>query len=353
MDKQYWSGRIRGLEPYTPGEQPRDRRYIKLNTNENPYPPGERVLQAARAAADGQLRLYPDPNATQLKAAIARRNGLEASQVFVGNGSDEVLAFCFAAFLDEDTCAVFPDVTYSFYPVYARLFGVPTRVVPLEADFTMPLSELSQNSGVVFLANPNAPTGIALPRVEIEALLIANPDHLVIVDEAYVDFGAESAVPLIDRYDNLLVVQTFSKSRSLAGLRIGFAMGSENLIAALETVKNSFNSYTLDRVALAAGEAAILDEPGFAAHCRQIIATREWVIPALARLGFEVLPSQANFVFAGHPHARALYEELRRRGILVRHFPQPRTENFLRISIGTDEQMRALLRELEDLAAHV
>ena len=349
MNKKYWSSRIRDCEPYVPGEQPTDRRYIKLNTNENPYGPSERVLAAMRAATDERLRLYPDPNAGALRHAIALRYGLTPEQVFVGNGSDEVLAFCFAAFMDEQTPAVFPDVTYSFYPVYAALFGVPCRIAPLEEDFTMPMADLSQNDGCVLLANPNAPTGLALPRVEIEALLMANPDQLVIVDEAYVDFGAQSAVPLIERYDNLLVVQTLSKSRSLAGLRVGFALGSENLISALNAVKNSFNSYTLDRLALAGAQAAIEDEESFREHCARIIATREWTQSQLAALGFRVLPSSANFVFAGHARAAELYRALRERGILVRYFAQARIDKFLRISIGTDEEMQALVRELKDL----
>lgn len=349
MNKKYWSARIRESEPYVPGEQPKDRKYVKLNTNENPYPPSEAVLAAAHRAADDALRLYPDPSCDALRKALAERVGLSTEQVFVGNGSDEVLAFCFAAFTDETTPAVFPDVTYSFYPVYASFFGSPTRVPPLNDDFSMPLKELKRNDGCIFLTNPNAPTGMALPLNEIEGILQANPDQVVVVDEAYVDFGAESAVALVERYDNLLVVQTMSKSRSLAGLRVGFAYGCESLIAALEVVKDSFNSYTLDRVAQAAGLASVLDEETFRHHCEKVIATRERTIAALEQLGLQVLPSKANFVFARHERAAELFAGLKARGVLVRYFAKPRIDSFLRISIGTEEEMGVLLRELKSL----
>ncbi len=349
MDKRFWSARIRDCVPYVPGEQPKDKQYIKLNTNENPYPPSESVRTAARRAADEDLRLYPDPNGDRLRQAAAELYGLAPEQVFLGNGSDEVLAFCFAAFTDADTPAVFPDITYSFYPVYAEFFGAKTRVPQLNADFAMPLEELCRNDGCVFLANPNAPTGIALSRREVEGLLRANPDRVVVVDEAYVDFGAESAVPLIGQYENLLVVQTLSKSRSLAGLRVGFAFGNPSLIAALNAVKDSFNSYTLDRIAQATALAAIEDVQSFRENCAKIIATRERTTQQLRQLGLRVLPSSANFVFAGHPRAKELFSQLKARGVLVRYFEKPRIDSFLRISIGTDEQMDVLLRELTAL----
>ena len=349
MNKKFWSARIRDCEPYVPGEQPKDRKYVKLNTNENPYPPSEAVLAAAKRAADDAMRLYPDPVCGDLRRALADRAGLKTEQVFVGNGSDEVLAFCFAAFTDENTPAIFPDVTYSFYPVYADFFGAPTRVPPLNDDFTMPLTELKKNDGCIFLTNPNAPTGIAVSLDVIEDLLRANPDQVVIVDEAYVDFGAESAVSLVNRYENLLVVQTMSKSRSLAGLRVGFAYGCENLIAALTAVKDSFNSYTLDRIAQAAGLASVLDEETFRKHCRMVIETRERTVTALQALGLTVLPSCANFVFARHEKAAELFKGLKERGVLVRYFAKPRIDKFLRISIGTDEEMAVLLKELEAL----
>ncbi|MBE6955506.1 MAG: histidinol-phosphate transaminase [Ruminococcaceae bacterium] len=353
MNKKYWSARIRDCEPYVPGEQPKDRKYVKLNTNENPYPPSEAVLAAARQAANDALRLYPDPVCGDLRLALADRAGLKLEQVFVGNGSDEVLAFCFAAFTDEKTPAVFPDVTYSFYPVYAEFFGAPTRVPPLNDDFTMPLEELKKNDGCIFLTNPNAPTGIALELDVIEDVLRANPDQVVVVDEAYVDFGAESAVCLVDRYENLLVVQTMSKSRSLAGQRVGFAYGCENLISALTAVKDSFNSYTLDRVAQAAGLASVLDEETFREHCSKVVATRERTVRALENLGLQVLPSKANFVFARHEKAAQLFAGLKERGVLVRYFAKPRIDTFLRISIGTDEEMDILLRELESLLQEI
>ncbi len=349
MNKKYWSARIRESEPYVPGEQPKDRKYVKLNTNENPYPPSQAVLEAARKAADDALRLYPDPGCDALRTALAERVGLAREQVFVGNGSDEVLAFCFAAFTDAKTPAIFPDVTYSFYPVYASFFGAATRVPKLNDDFSMPIEELKRNDGCIFLTNPNAPTGMAVGLDVIEELLCANPDHVLVVDEAYVDFGAESAVSLVDKYENLLVVQTMSKSRSLAGLRLGFAYGCRDLIAALETVKDSFNSYTLDRVAQAAGLASVLDEATFREHCAKVAATRQWVTAELEKLGLSVLPSKANFVFARHERAAELFTGLKARGVLVRYFAKPRIDAFLRISIGTDEEMNILLRELREI----
>ena len=349
MNKQYWSRRIADIEPYIPGEQPKDKKYVKLNTNENPYPPSPRVAEAVAKVAASDLRLYPDPDCAALKKTLAEFYGLRPEQVFVGNGSDEVLAFSFLAFTDEDTPAVFPDITYSFYPVYGEFFGTNCRIVPVREDFTIPLEQLMKNDGTLVLTNPNAPTGIGLSLDEVEQILRANPDHAVIVDEAYIDFGGESAVKLIDRYENLLVIQTFSKSRSLAGMRAGFALGNESLIAALNAVKNSVNSYTLDRMAMAAAQAAVEDRAYFYDTCSRIAKTRETTTGKLRELGFFVLPSQANFVFASHERvpARILFRRLREEGVLVRYFDKPRIDDFLRITIGTDAEMEILTATLK------
>ncbi len=351
MDKRYWAGRIQSIESYVAGEQPKDQTYIKLNTNENPYPPSPKALEALRAAAVGTLRLYPDQNADVLRTALSKVYGVPAEQFFIGNGSDEVLALCFAAFSDAQLPAVFPDLTYSFYPVYAALFGSATRVVPVRDDFTIPLAELSQNDGTVVLANPNAPTSLAVRLDAIEQLVRSNPDHVVIVDEAYVDFGAESAMPLIARYENLLVVQTMSKSRSFAGLRVGYAAGSPSLIAALDTVKNSFNSYTVDRAAMAAAAAAVADTAYFDQVCRTIVQTRDETAERLRALGFSVLPSKTNFLFVRHPAhtGEVLYTGLRARDILVRWWNKPRIADYLRITVGTPGEMERLIAALRDL----
>ena len=351
MNKQYWSRRIRDIEPYVPGEQPKDRRYVKLNTNENPYPPSPKVAEAVAQMSASDLRLYPDPECAELRRSLADFYGLAPEQVFVGNGSDEVLAFSFLAFADDSTPAVFPDVTYSFYPVYGEFFENRCRIVPVNADFTIPLEELRKDDGTVVLTNPNAPTGIGLGLDDVESLLRANPNHVVILDEAYIDFGGESAAGLIPKYENLLVIQTFSKSRSLAGLRVGFALGNESLIAALGAVKNSVNSYTLDRLALAAAKAAVEDRAYFYDTCHRIAKTRETTNGKLRELGFSVLPSQANFVFAAHDRVpgKTLFRRLRERGVLVRYFDKPRIDNFLRITIGTDAEMETLLAALKTI----
>ena len=349
--KKYWSNRIKELEAYVPGEQPKDRRYIKLNTNENPYPPSPKAVEAMQGAIGDEMRLYPDPECSAVVEAIAQRFGIKKEQIFVGNGSDEVLAMCFPAFFDGDKPILFPDITYSFYPVYADLYQVPYETVPLSEDFTVPVDKMLQTNGGVIIANPNAPTGIALPLEAIERIAAGNLDSVVIVDEAYVDFGGESALPLINKYPNVLVVRTTSKAYSLAGLRVGWAMGNENLISALNTVKNSINSYTLDRVAIAGGAAAIADEAYFKACCDKVIATRERSIAALTELGFRCLPSSANFIFAG-PSAIAadeLFVKLREKGVLVRYFKKPRINGFLRISVGTDEEMNALLAAIKEI----
>ena len=349
--KEFWSKRAKTLTPYTPGEQPRERKWIKLNTNENPYPPSQKALAAIREAAGEGLRLYPDPDCTSLREALAATFDLKPGQVFVGNGSDEVLALCFQAFFDPDRTILFPDVTYSFYPVFADLYGLNYREVPLDECFGLPLEEFLGNNGGVVIANPNAPTGRAVSLCDIRTLLEGNPESVVVVDEAYVDFGAQSAVPLIDSYPNLVVVQTMSKSRALAGLRVGFALAHENLIAALNCVKNSFNSYTLDRLALAGAEGALRDGAYLRAMTMKIGSTRDWTADRLKRMGFEVSDSAANFLFISHPEipAKTLLEGLRERGILVRWWDKPRISNHLRITVGTDEEMEALCQALSQL----
>ena len=349
--KEFWSKRARDLVPYTPGEQPRQRNWIKLNTNENPYPPSQKALAAIRAAAGETLRLYPDPECTSLREALAAIFDLKPAQVFVGNGSDEVLALCFQAFFDPERTILFPDVTYSFYPVFADLYGLSYREVPLDERFGLPLESFVGDNGGVVIANPNAPTGRAVSLCDIRTLLEGNPESVVIVDEAYVDFGAQSAVPLIDSYPNLVVVQTMSKSRALAGLRVGFALGNENLIAALNSVKNSFNSYTLDRLALAGAEGALRDGDYLRAITMKISSTRDWVADRLKRMGFEVSDSAANFLFISHPDipAKVLLDGLRERGILVRWWDKPRISNYLRITVGTDQEMEALCQALTQM----
>jgi histidinol-phosphate aminotransferase len=348
---RFWSPVVRNLSPYVPGEQPKQQDgIIKLNTNENPYPPSPRVLVAIAAAAE-RLHLYPDPRATALREAIAARYGVAPDEVFVGNGSDEILAHAFPALLKHDAPLLFPDITYSFYPVYCRLYGVRYEEVPLDTAMRLQMADYRRPCSAIILANPNAPTGIALPRQAIEALLSEHPDQLVLIDEAYVDFGAESAVPLVARHDNLLVVQTLSKSRALAGLRVGFAIGQRPLIEALERVKDSFNSYPLDGLAIAGAVAAIGDDAWFAETRARIMASRDALAHGLTQLGFEVLPSAANFVFARHPRRAGaeLAAGLRERGVLVRHFQKPRIGDFLRITVGTDEQCSRLIALARDL----
>ncbi|KAB2928201.1 MAG: histidinol-phosphate transaminase [Dechloromonas sp.] len=352
---RFWSQVARDLTPYVPGEQPKIANLIKLNTNEHPCPPSPKVVAAIRAELgdDGaRLRLYPDPNADLLKAAIASRYAVTPQQVFVGNGSDEVLAHIFMALLKHELPILFPDITYSFYPVYCGLYDVEHRVVPLAEDFSInPEDYCGRPNGGIIIANPNAPTGRLLPLAAIEQIAAANPDSVVVIDEAYIDFGGESAVPLVAQHDNLLVVHTLSKSRSLAGLRIGYAIGHPGLIEALERVKNSFNSYPLDRLAIAGATAAIEDQEYFERCCRQVVATREQLVAELATLGFEVLPSAANFIFARHPRrdAAELAKTLRERNIIVRHFKLPRIDQFLRITIGSSEECATLSSALTDI----
>ncbi|MGE0081359.1 MAG: histidinol-phosphate transaminase [Thiohalomonadaceae bacterium] len=348
---RFWSPVVHSLTPYVPGEQPKILNLIKLNTNENPYGPSPRVTEALRAEAADTLRLYPDPNAERVKAAVAAYYGIAPNQVFVGNGSDEVLAHAFQGLLKHAEPVLFPDVTYSFYPVYCGLYGIAYETVPLDDAFAIEPDDYVRPNGGIIFPNPNAPTGRLLPVDAIERLLQRNRDSVVVVDEAYVDFGGESAIPLVRRYPNLLVVQTLSKSRSLAGLRVGFAVGDAALIEGLERIKNSFNSYPLDRFAIAGAVAAMEDRAYFQQTCAAIVRTRERLVAELARLGFEVLPSAANFVFARHPHhdAAALQQKLRERAIIVRHFRQPRIEQFLRITVGTDAECAALVAALEAL----
>lgn len=361
-----------GLTPYVPGEQPKDRTYVKLNTNENPYPPSEQVLQAIREAMDG-LRLYPDPDTTALRETIAASfqgnfpggaqdnlpsGAVTAANVFVGNGSDEVLAFAFPAFFAE-RMVVFPNITYSFYPVYAQLFKTEFVEIPLGSDFNINpedytyLSSLWPKPAGILIPNPNAPTGRCLSLEEIRLIVASNPDIVVLIDEAYIDFGGESAVQLVPLYDNLLVVQTLSKSRALAGLRAGFAIGSVALIEALNRIKNSFNSYTVDRLAMAGARAAMLDQGYFEKTRDQIIDTRERVVARLTEMGFSVLPSKANFIFISHSNKPAveLFDGLRQKGVLVRYFNKPLIDNYLRVSIGTEEEMDIFLRCMAELIA--
>lgn len=348
---RYWSPIVSKLQPYVAGEQPRIANLVKLNTNENPYGPSPKALSAIREAADDRLRLYPDPAATVLRETIAARFGLAADEVFVGNGSDEVLAHTFQALLNHELPLLYPDVTYNFYPTYSLLYGVEAIEVPLDDRFQVRLEDYNRPCGAIIIPNPNAPTGIGLPLAGIKALLAAHPDAVVVIDEAYVDFGGESAVGLVSTYPNLLIIQTLSKSYSLAGLRIGFALGQRPLIEALERVKDSFNSYPLDRLAQLAATEAIKDEAWFDLCRRKVIASRERLTPELEALGFEVLPSQANFVFARHESQSAvtLQAGLRGRNILVRHFAKPRISDFLRISIGTDEECARLVSALRDM----
>ncbi len=350
MEKTFL-GKLRRIDPYVPGEQPKNKDIIKLNANENPYPPSPKVTDALRSFDCSRLRLYPDSNALILKTAIAERFSLKPSQVFLGNGSDDVLALAFQAFFCSDMPVLFPDITYSFYPVWCRLFHVPFETPPLSNDFRINLRAYDKANGGVVLPNPNAPTGIAEPLPFIEEILQHNQDCVVIIDEAYVDFGAESCVPLIEKYENLLVVQTSSKSRSLAGLRIGCAFGSETLIGTLEAVKNSYNSYTMDSLALELGTAAVKDEEYFRETCLKIISTRERSKTELQKLGFTVYDSMANFLFVTHPGKKAqwIFEGLREKGIFVRHFGLPRIDNHLRITIGTDSQMDTLFAALREM----
>jgi histidinol-phosphate aminotransferase len=346
---RYWSSIVKNIKPYTPGEQPKDRKYIKLNTNENPYPPSPKVIEAIRHTANETLRLYPDPTCDELRATIAEYHALGKEQVFIGNGSDELLAFSFPAFFEPAGKPVlFAEITYSFYPVYAAFFSTPCRLIPVDEEFNIPPEGYYNDNGGIIIANPNAPSGRGIPDKAIEAIISRNENSVVILDEAYVDFGGQSAVNLINNYPNLLIIKTLSKSHSLAGLRVGYALGNEELIEGMIRVKDSFNSYTIDRLALAGAGAAIKDEAYFQETRSKIIKTRERVVTRLLEMGIKVIPSQANFIFLRSEQCPGgiLFQRLREKGILVRYFNKPRIDNFIRVTIGTDAEMDCFLDAL-------
>jgi len=353
VSNPYWSDIVRELDPYVPGEQPKIANLVKLNTNENPYGPSPDVLAAIATESGDNLRLYPDSNALALKQAIADYYSVDVDQVFLGNGSDEVLAHIFQGLLKHDSPILFPDITYSFYPVYCGLYQVPYDRVPLAEDFSIDVEDYCRENGGVIFPNPNAPTGILMSLDRIVLLLEKNSDSVVVVDEAYIDFGGESAVTLVKRFPNLLVTQSLSKSRSLAGLRIGLAIGDAALIEALERVKNSFNSYPLSRFAIVGGVAAFADEQYFQTTCRRVMDSREQLVGQLDELGFHTLPSAANFILTRHPEkvAADLMSQLRARGIIVRYFSQPRIDQYLRITVGTPEQNAQLISALSELVS--
>lgn len=348
---KYWNQLVKELQPYVPGEQPQNKKYIKLNTNENPYPPSPKVIEAIQQTASGDLRLYPDPNCNELREKLAEYYEVEKEQIFVGNGSDEILAFAFQTFFEPGSPILFPDISYSFYKVYANLFQLHYTLVPLDEEFNIPIEPFKAKNGGIIFPNPNAPTGKGLSAQFIREILDANPEQVVIVDEAYVDFGAESMIKYVNEYPNLLVIQTFSKSRSLAGLRIGYAIGHPDLIEGLQRVKNSFNSYTLDRLAISGAVAALSDRSYYEEITNAIIHTRNDVVDKLQSLGFSVIESRSNFVFISHPevHASLLYAKLKDAGVLVRYFNQPRIDNFLRVTIGLENEMEVFLRELKNI----
>lgn len=349
-----WETYVRKVEPYVPGEQPKHK-VIKLNTNENPYPPSPKVQKIIDGFDAQQLRLYPDPEVSELIAAIAKNKGLDKEQVFVGVGSDDVLAMSFLTFFGSEQPILFPDITYSFYDVWAELFRIPYEQIPLQEDFCICVDDYKRKNGGIVIPNPNAPTGIAESLDAIEEIIAANPDSVVIIDEAYVDFGTKSAQELLKTYENLLVVQTFSKSRSLAGSRIGYAMGSKKLIAYLNDCKYSFNSYTMDRLTIQVGKASMEDEPYFTEQVRRIIDTREWAKEQLKKLGFDFPDSKANFIFARHKQRAAedIFAALKQRNIYVRYFKKPRIDNYLRITIGTKEEMEQLMNALQEILQEV
>ncbi|AMW81544.1 Histidinol-phosphate aminotransferase [Pseudomonas yamanorum] len=348
---KFWSPLVKDLVPYVPGEQPKLTKLVKLNTNENPYGPSPKALAAMQAELNDNLRLYPDPNSDLLKQAVAKYYGIDAGKVFLGNGSDEVLAHIFHGLFQHDLPLLFPDISYSFYPVYCGLYRITFDAVPLDEQFQIRVSDYARPNGGIIFPNPNAPTGCVMALDAVEQILKASPDSVVVVDEAYIDFGGETAISLVDRYPNLLVTQTLSKSRSLAGLRVGLAVGHPDLIEALERVKNSFNSYPLDRLAIVGAAAAFEDREHFQDTCQRVIDSREKLVGQLQVKGFEVLPSAANFIFARHPRhdAAGLAAKVREQGVIVRHFKQERIAQFLRISIGTPEQNQALIDALGEL----
>ncbi len=347
---QFFSCKYAALTPYTPGEQPKDRKFVKLNTNESPFPPSPKVQAYAKNAAEN-LQLYSDPTCKALVQCAAEKLGVDEDEILFTNGSDDILNFAFMAFCDETHPAAFPDITYGFYPVFAKLNGVPYTQIPLQEDFSIRVADYIGLNKTIFIANPNAPTGLALPLSDIEAIAKSNPDSVVVIDEAYVDFGGESAVSLIHKYENLLVTQTFSKSRSMAGARLGFGVGCKSLIRDLNTIKYSTNPYNINSMTMAAGIGALEDEDYFRANCRAIMDTRNWTTDALRTLGFTVIDSKANFLFVKHPAipGKELYLTLKDRGILVRHFDAPRLADYNRITVGSREQMQTLLDTLKEI----
>ncbi len=347
---KFFSEKYAALTPYTPGEQPRDMQYVKLNTNESPFPPSPRAVEFAKAEAE-KCMLYSDPTCDALVTKAAQYYGLEKDEILFTNGSDEILNFAFMAFCDGEHPAVFADITYGFYRVFADVNNVPYREIPLKDDFSIDPADYFGAKGTIFIANPNAPTGLCLPLTDIEAIVRENPDHIVVVDEAYVDFGGESALPLIRKYDNLLVTQTFSKSRSMAGARLGFGAGNKALIADLNAIKYSTNPYNVNRMTMAMGLGSILDDETFRANCRAIMDAREWTTGRLRQMGFAVIDSMTNFVFAKHERVSGdeIYAYLRKNGVLVRHFDAPRLKDYNRITIGSMQDMRALVSALEGI----
>ena len=347
---RFFSSKYAALEPYTPGEQPKEMQYVKLNTNESPFPPSKKAQEEAAKAAMG-LQLYSDPTCKKTTDALAKTLGVDSDEVLLTNGSDEILNFAFMAFCDQSTPAVFADVTYGFYSVFAEINHLPSKIIPLGEDFTIDTSDYFGVGGTVFIANPNAPTGIALTRAQIEEILQKNPNNVVVIDEAYVDFGGESCVPLIKKYDNLLVTQTFSKSRSMAGARLGFGVGCKALIADLNAIKYSTNPYNVNSMTLAAGYGTLCDPDYTAANCRTIMENREKTADALKKLGFEMTNSKTNFLFVKHPNldGETLYLELKKRGILVRHFTASRISSYNRITVGTWEQMQTLIATIQSI----
>ena len=354
---KFWNDKIKEIEPYVPGEQPKDKKYIKLNTNENPYSPSEKVIEKIKSMNLEDLKLYPDPDVSELRKVIAEYfskkidERITKEQIFVGNGSDEVLALIFMTFFNKGDKVYYPDITYSFYPVYADLFDLKEIKVPLNENFEIEIEKYFGLDGHIVITNPNAPTSIALKLDEIEKIIKNNPNQLIIVDEAYVDFGAESAVKLINKYDNVLVVQTFSKSRSMAGIRLGYALGCESIIEGLNRLKFSFNSYTIDRISIEAGIESFKDDDYFVKTNTKIIETREKTVKKLKELGFKVLNSSANFIFISHNKVFAgdLYKNLKDNGVLVRYFAKDRIDNYLRVTIGTDEDMEIFIEKLNKL----
>lgn len=347
---RFFSSKHSSLEPYVPGEQPKDMKYIKLNTNESPFAPSEKAVKAAYEEAQ-KLQLYSDPECTPLVQKMSEIFGVDKSEILMTNGSDEILNFAFMAYCDDEHPAAFPNISYGFYPVFAQINNIPYEEIPLKDDLTINVDDYIGINKTIFIANPNAPTGIALKPSEIEKIIAGNPDNIVVVDEAYVDFGAESCVPLIKKYDNLLVTQTFSKSRSMAGARLGFGIANSRLIQDLNTIKYSTNPYNINRMTMAAGTGALCDEKYTKNNCRTIIENREYTARELEKIGFEFPESSANFIFAKHPKkdGKEIYLELKKRGILVRHFDKPIISQYNRITIGTAEQMKTLIENLKEM----